>query len=116
MSGLIVLKPFQVTPESMDSSVPEDDYPAYSAGTTYAEDQRVLYLHNIYQSLQAGNTGKTPDTEPRQPLARLRQITHHADKSQSVDVVRDSARSSCFVCRASEYGWDIVCKNKDDRP
>lgn len=64
MSGLIVLKPFQVTPESMDSSVPEDDYPAYAAGTTYAEDQRVLYLHNIYQSLQAGNTGKTPDTEP----------------------------------------------------
>lgn len=64
MSGLIVLKPFQVTPESMDSSVPEDDYPAYAAGTTYAEDQRVLYLHNIYQSLQAANTGKTPDAEP----------------------------------------------------
>ena len=64
MSGLIVLKPFQVTPESMDSSVPEDDYPAYAAGTTYSEDERVLYLHNIYQSLQAGNTGKTPDTEP----------------------------------------------------
>lgn len=64
MSGLIVLKPFQVTPESMDSSVPEDDYPAYAAGTTYAEDQRVLYHHNIYQSLQKDNIGKTPDTEP----------------------------------------------------
>lgn len=37
---------------------------AWAAGTTYAKDAEVNYSNSIYVSLQAGNVGKTPTTEP----------------------------------------------------
>jgi hypothetical protein len=43
------------------SSVPEDDYAAYSSGTTYADAARVVYAHNVYESLQGSNLDHTPD-------------------------------------------------------
>lgn len=54
------------------SNVPEDDHPEYSAGTTYADGDKVIVLddnvHRIYESLQGANTGNYPpdedDTEP----------------------------------------------------
>ena len=61
MSGLIVLKPVDVTPAMLASSVAEDDYPAYDADETYAADARVIHGHFVYQSLQADNIGHQPD-------------------------------------------------------
>lgn len=44
------------------SNVPENDYPVWSAGTTYALNDRVILLstHKIYQSAAAGNIGHSP--------------------------------------------------------
>ncbi|SHF67654.1 hypothetical protein SAMN05444339_11041 [Loktanella atrilutea] len=46
----------------VSTNVPEDDYPVWVAGTTYAVDARVisLFTHGIYQNRVAGNVGKDP--------------------------------------------------------
>jgi hypothetical protein len=62
--SLTIIKPLEVTPAMLTTDVPEADYPAWAAGTTYAADVRVIYGHKVYQSLQAANTGKQPDTMP----------------------------------------------------
>jgi len=41
-----------------------DATPAYNAGTTYAAADAVQYGLRTYESLQASNTGHTPDSEP----------------------------------------------------
>lgn len=58
--SLVVVKPQTVTAEMLDTSIPEDDYPAWASATTYAADARVVHVHKVWQSLQAGNTGKSP--------------------------------------------------------
>ncbi len=44
------------------TDVPENDYAAYNAGTTYALGDRVILVstHTVYESLQASNTGHDP--------------------------------------------------------
>lgn len=62
-----ILKPLTVTDAVLTSSnVPEADYAAYAAGTTYALAARVIVVadHKIYESLQAGNVGHTPSSSP----------------------------------------------------
>jgi hypothetical protein len=46
-------------------AMPEDDNPAWAAGVTYAEGDRVhvVSTHKVYESLKSGNTGKDP-TKP----------------------------------------------------
>ena len=64
---LRVIKSIAVTDSLLTStSVPEADYAAYSAGTTYALGARVIVVasHKIYESLQAGNVGHSVTTEP----------------------------------------------------
>jgi len=58
---LKIIDPITVT-ESMliACDVPETDYAAYNAITTYALADRVIYEHGIWQSAQAGNVGFTP--------------------------------------------------------
>lgn len=64
MTALRVIKSIAVTDSILtDTSVAEADHSVYSAGTTYALAARVIYLHKIYESLQAGNVGKDPVTE-----------------------------------------------------
>jgi len=65
MKGLTIIKPLVVAPAMLISTdVPEADYAAYSAATTYASGARVIDNHLIYQSLQASNTAHTPATSP----------------------------------------------------
>jgi hypothetical protein len=47
------------------SSVPENDYPAWASGTTYAAGDRVILAstHIVYQSVLAANTGNNPATD-----------------------------------------------------
>jgi hypothetical protein len=49
------------------SNVPETDYAAYAAGTTYAAGNRVIVtasgVHKIYESLVGGNVGNYPPTD-----------------------------------------------------
>lgn len=52
----------------VSSDVPETDYTAYSAATTYALDNRVIVVgtneHRVYESLQNSNIAHTPLTSP----------------------------------------------------
>ncbi|MDR0216206.1 MAG: carbohydrate-binding protein [Comamonas sp.] len=61
--SLKVVKPTEVTPAMLDSSVPVDDYPAWEANATYAAEQRVVHAYQVWQSLQGANKGHGPDTD-----------------------------------------------------
>lgn len=60
-----------IRPVSIDDSrfisgtVPEDDYAAWSSGTTYAAGDRVISTatHRIYESVQASNLNHSPVTD-----------------------------------------------------
>ena len=60
-----IIRPLAITDAVLISSnVPEDDYPAFAAGATYALGARVVVIgpdvHLVYESLQAGNVGHVP--------------------------------------------------------
>lgn len=60
---LAIIKPITVTPAMLlSSSVPEDDYPEWDAGTTYSGGDRVILAaqHSVYESLIDANTNKPP--------------------------------------------------------
>ena len=60
---MIVIPPVPVTPAMLISSNAVDE-PAWAAGTTYALGAVTSRNHRKWESLQAGNVGKTPETEP----------------------------------------------------
>lgn len=56
-----MISPLTVTDGTLTShAVAENDWPAWSSGSTYALADKVIYQHRIYQSLQASNTNHTP--------------------------------------------------------
>lgn len=58
-----ILVPIELTEYTTNLS--ENDYPIYSASTTYALEERVIAEdHNIYESLASTNIGKTPKDNP----------------------------------------------------
>lgn len=62
-----ILTPMHITnTEFVSSTLPENDYPVWAAGTSYALAARVIRVetHSIYESLEAANTGNTPETSP----------------------------------------------------
>lgn len=60
-----VLAPLTITEGMLTSStLAETEYGAWSSGTTYADADRVIYAHKVWESLQASNTNKQPDTQP----------------------------------------------------
>lgn len=61
--SLAIVKPLPITDAMLTAcDVPENDYAAWAAGTTYALGARVIVVatHQVYESLQAGNVGKDP--------------------------------------------------------
>lgn len=69
VNALTIVRPLSVTDSILDVSgsppatnVPENDYPVWSAGTTYAAGNRVILTstHRVYESLLSGNTGNDP--------------------------------------------------------
>jgi hypothetical protein len=69
VGALKVIPPLSITDSTLTSSnVTENDYTAWSSGTTYALGDRVIIttpnIHKIYESLQASNTNKNPTTNP----------------------------------------------------
>lgn len=61
-----VIPPIDITDAKLiSSSVPEDDYPEWVAGMTYALGDKVIMTstHKIYESVQASNTGHNPTSE-----------------------------------------------------
>ena len=67
--ALTIVDPLPITDAMVGAgsdTVPEEDYPEWSAGTTYALDAHVILAstHRIYQSLQASNLNKSPVTQP----------------------------------------------------
>lgn len=64
-SELRVVTPVAITDAMLaSSSIPETDYTAWNAGTIYAAGTRVRVVatnrHEVYESLQASNTGRDP--------------------------------------------------------
>lgn len=62
-----VITPTIITDGLLTSSTaPETDYAAYAPGTTYALGARILRAgtHRCYESIQASNTGHTPESSP----------------------------------------------------
>lgn len=60
-----IVVPIAVTDANLvSSSVPEDDAPVWSAATTYADEDEVIFEHAVYESLVDGNIGNQPDTSP----------------------------------------------------
>lgn len=53
-----------ITGSGLLSTTATDATPAYSAGTTYLAGVQVHYNRVRYESLQSGNTGRTPDVNP----------------------------------------------------
>lgn len=65
-SDFRVVRPVALTDAALlASSVPEDDYPLYSASTAYVVGARVILpaTHRAYESLTAGNAGHDPATD-----------------------------------------------------
>jgi len=61
--SLAIVKPLTITDAMLSATdVPEADYAAWAAGTTYALAARVIVVatHKVYESLQANNLGKDP--------------------------------------------------------
>lgn len=66
-STLQLLQPISVTDAVLvGSQVTENDAPEWAGGATYGKGARVVRAatHRIYESLQAGNAGRTPESEP----------------------------------------------------
>lgn len=67
MADLICNVPITFTDADLIyTDVTEDDYAAWNSGTTYAKGARVIRTttHKIYESLQASNLNKTPESQP----------------------------------------------------
>lgn len=59
--SLKVIKSQTVTDATLKATdVPEADYPAWAADTTYALEARVIRDHKIWESTEAGNIGNVP--------------------------------------------------------
>ena len=61
-----VIPPITIDDSVLTSSnVPENDYPEWASGTTYAIDDRVIVTatHVIYESVVGSNTGNAPATD-----------------------------------------------------
>lgn len=66
VSDFQVVRPAALTDAALvASNVPENDYPAYAAGTAYVAGARVILpaTHRAYESLTAGNAGHDPATD-----------------------------------------------------
>lgn len=62
-----LIRPVTVTDSTLTAcNVPETDYAAYDAATTYGVGDLIIVAadHKIYESLQAGNVGHTPSSSP----------------------------------------------------
>ena len=68
-NALIIVEPLPITDTVMvtsgsppETNVPENDYPAWAIGTTYAAGDRVILTstHKVYESLLGGNLGNDP--------------------------------------------------------
>lgn len=62
-----IIRPTTITDAILtSSSIPENDYAAYSGATTYADGDRVISTttHRIYESLQNANTGNALPVSP----------------------------------------------------
>lgn len=47
----------------VSSTVPETDFPVWSAATAYTLGQRVIYAHSVWQRLVAGTTATAPNAD-----------------------------------------------------
>lgn len=48
----------------LSSTVPEDDYPPWAAGTAYTLGQRVVYQHRVFERGVPGTTATPPASDP----------------------------------------------------
>jgi len=64
-----IIPPVDVSDFNLTSSnIPENDAQVWANNATYGAGETVLYLHNVYESLEAANTGNLPDQSSDQWL------------------------------------------------
>lgn len=61
-----VIRPIQITSNKVLSSTAVEQYPSWSNSTTYNKLDRVVYLDNIYESVEDSNLARQPNTNPEQ--------------------------------------------------
>ncbi|PJE26808.1 hypothetical protein SAMN06297129_2978 [Pseudooceanicola antarcticus] len=66
---MYVAREFSPDLDQVQSSIVEDEAPAWDAGTSYALNDRVIRGHRIYQSVIADNLGIDPTLEDQSALA-----------------------------------------------
>ena len=59
-----IIKPNTMAVGQLTSSTATETYATWAVGTTYALADRKVYGTSVYESLQAANLGKQPDTNP----------------------------------------------------
>lgn len=65
---MTVLVPITLTADMLiSSSIAEDEYPLWDAGTTWADGDRVIDEHYVYESAAAGNLNHKPSTDTSDP-------------------------------------------------
>lgn len=58
-----VIPPITITDSNLVSTnVAENEHPTWDVATTYAQGDKVIYAHKIYESVNGGNLGNQPDT------------------------------------------------------
>lgn len=63
---LIIVPPVTITDAMLfDTDVLEDEHPTWNSGATYGLDVRVIKDHQVWLSLQAGNTNHPPETSDK---------------------------------------------------
>jgi len=118
--ALSITQPVQLTDAMLISTdIPENDYAAWSAGTTYALGDRVIMTstHTIYESLQASNVGKDPATNSTwwiavSPTNRWKAFDY-SNSTQTVTAGGANPKIS-YTIRAGEAVSSVAVLNVDN--
>lgn len=104
---LRVIKPLTISDtELISSTVAETEsgtYSAWASGTTYALGNRVLYQHQIFESLQGGNTNHTPGVTGSTWWLYLGHTNRWAMFDGAVNTATTAALSAEVVLQFAEY-------------
>ena len=73
----------------LSSTVPENDAPAWSAGTAYQIGDSVIHEHRVYKAVTA-STGKQPDQHSADFTENVDTLDADVEVSDDADVTEDT--------------------------
>ncbi len=99
---MYAVQPVAYAPSMLVSTTATESAPTYAAGTTYAAGAQVAYGLSVYRSLQAANTGNTPDTSPLW-WVRERPTNPHAMFDAMISTQTTAANSLVVVVEPGDF-------------